>query len=75
MAENFYLDFSRDYRIKQISEVLQKAGEIKSVSKLEPENQLWGRFKLEGEQGLVEVFFTPERNARIQQLDVSNRKP
>ncbi|PXX30518.1 serine hydrolase [Arenibacter sp. ARW7G5Y1] len=76
LAENFYLDFSRKHRIDQIEEILQKAGKINSVSKLEPINQLRGRFKLEGDKGLVEIFFTltPEKNPKVQQLDVSFAK-
>lgn len=76
LAENFYLDFSRDHRMKRISNVLQKAGEIKSVSTLEPNNQLRGRFEIEGDKGLVEVFFTltPQKDPKIQQLDVSFKK-
>ena len=43
------------------------------VGELVPENQLRGRFRLDGEQGAIDVFFaiTPENPALIQQLDLT----
>jgi CubicO group peptidase (beta-lactamase class C family) len=75
LAENFYLDQSRERRITEIQEVLDRAGAIKSTSELEPGNQLRGNFKLEAEHGTIDIFFTltPERIPLVQQLDVSFR--
>ncbi len=73
LAENFYLDKSRDHRMSEIQEVLKKAGELKKINNMEPNNQLRGSFKIETENGVIEIFFTltPEKTPRVQQLDVS----
>jgi CubicO group peptidase (beta-lactamase class C family) len=70
VAENFFLDRSREDWIKRAHETLAQAGAIKSVGEIMPENQLRGTFPLVGEQGRVEVFFTltPEKNPRVQEL-------
>tara|TARA_R110002049_G_scaffold294274_1_gene480833 strand:+ start:20025 stop:21611 length:1587 start_codon:yes stop_codon:yes gene_type:complete len=73
LAENFYMDFSREHRISKIQDVLIKAGDILDTSILEPENQLRGKFKLEAKNGEITIFFTltPENVPKIQQLDLS----
>ncbi len=73
MAENFFMDFSRQRRRTEIEAILKQAGPIESVEALVPENQLRGSFKMKAANGQVSVFFTltPERDARVQQLDVS----
>jgi hypothetical protein len=70
LAENFYLDKSREYRKTEIQEILEKAGEIRNVEKLEPLNQLRGEFKIIAENGSVNVFFTltPEKDPKVQAL-------
>ncbi|XOV91721.1 MAG: serine hydrolase domain-containing protein [Bacteroidota bacterium] len=72
LAENFYLDKSRDHRIAEIQEILNQAGNIKEVLKIDPQNQLRGRFKMEAENGFINVFFTltPEKDPKVQQLNV-----
>lgn len=72
LAENFYLDRSREHRMTEIQEILDKAGQIRSIDPMEPLNQLRGRFKIQAENGAIEVFFTltPEREPKVQQLDV-----
>ena len=77
MAENFFMDFSRERRRKEIQAVLDQAGAIGSIGALEPENQLRGSFKMQAANGEVSVFFTltPEKEAKIQQLDVSFEAP
>lgn len=72
LAENFFLDKSRDHRKSQIKEVLDKAGSIQSIDGIVPHNQLRGTFKIISERGLVNVFFTltPEKTPKVQQLDV-----
>lgn len=72
MAENFFMDQSREHRRAEIEEVLEDAGAISSVGALEPENQLRGQFDMQAANGRVVVFFTltPERDPKVQQLDV-----
>lgn len=76
LAENFFLDRSKEHRYADYKAILAKAGEIKNVTLLQPENQLRGSFTLEGENGNVDIYFTltPEKDPKVQQLDV-NFKP
>ncbi|MFZ1788561.1 MAG: serine hydrolase domain-containing protein [Saprospiraceae bacterium] len=73
LAENFYLDKSRERRMKETKAVFAKAGKINSVESLIAENHLRGTYKLKTENGVVEVFFTltPEATPKVQQLDIS----
>lgn len=70
LAENFFLDRSREAWRKQSRETLERIGRVKSVGEVVPENQLRGTFPLVGEKGRVDVFFTltPEQTPRVQQL-------
>ncbi|MSU47998.1 MAG: class A beta-lactamase-related serine hydrolase [Opitutus sp.] len=70
VAENFFPDRSREAWATLSRETLAKAGAIKSVGAMTPQNQLRGTFSLVGENGLVNVFFTltPEIDPRVQQL-------
>ncbi|WP_276391771.1 serine hydrolase domain-containing protein [Eudoraea chungangensis] len=72
-AENFFLDESKKRRKEEIQKVLDKAGAIINIGKMNARNQLRGDFILEGDKGNVEVFFTlsPEKNPKIQHLDVN----
>ena len=71
-AENFFLDFSRDRRIKEYSQALAPIGNVTKVGEMKAINQLRGVFTLTGENGSAEVFFTmsPEKTPKVQQLDV-----
>ena len=73
LAENFYLDKSREDRISEIQEVLDKAGEIQNIEEMEPDNQLRGSFKLRAENGFIDIYFTltPEKYPKVQQLDLT----
>ena len=73
LAENFYLDKSREQRMSEIQEILDKAGTIQNIEKMEPINQLRGSFKLKAKNGFIDIFFTltPEKSSKVQQLDVS----
>ncbi|MEL7124288.1 MAG: serine hydrolase domain-containing protein [Bacteroidota bacterium] len=73
VAENFFLDKSLDHRLERINQVLSQAGAIERVTKIEPYNQLRGRFKMKAENGDINVFFTltPEKEPKVQRLDVS----
>jgi hypothetical protein len=70
LAPNFYLDLSRDKRVKEAEEALNHLGEILSVGPVTPENQLRGSFLLHGTQGNAEIFFTltPEPVPKVQWL-------
>lgn len=73
IAENFYLDTSRDRRMKEIQTVLEKAGPILSIEKMNPRNQLRGSFNIQAENGSIDIFFTltPEKIPKVQALYVS----
>ncbi len=73
LAENFYMDKSREYRMSEIQEVLNKAGDIQNTNEMEPSNQLRGNFKIQAEKGIIDIFFTltPEKYPKVQRLDVS----
>jgi CubicO group peptidase (beta-lactamase class C family) len=70
-AENFFPDKSLEMRRKTVQDLYAKAGKIVRIGELVPENQLRGRFLIEGEKANIDVFFTltPENPALIQQLD------
>lgn len=72
LAENFYLDRSRDHRKAEIDEIMRHAGNILSIDVIKALNQLRGWYEIKCENGIISVFFTltPERNPRIQQLNV-----
>ncbi len=70
IAENLYLDQSREARKQQIDEVLAQAGALGEIFEVEPYNKLRGYFKVRGENGDVRVFFTltPEKEPKVQRL-------
>ena len=76
LAENFYMDKSKEDRMIEIQEVMEKAGDIQSIEEIQPSNQLRGTFKLQAENGIIDIFFTlsPEKYPKVQQLDVSFQK-
>lgn len=76
-AENFFPDRSVTLRRQEAQALFSKIGKINSVGELMPENQLRGTFRLTGERGAIDVFFTltPENPALIQQLDLREVKP
>jgi CubicO group peptidase (beta-lactamase class C family) len=71
-AVNFFPDKSLDIRRKNSQQLFTKIGRIKKVTEIIPENQLRGKYHIEGENGTLEVYLTltPENPALIQQLDV-----
>lgn len=73
LAENFYLDQSRDSWIKISGEVFAKTGKIISSEPVVAENQLRGYFHLNGEKNKVQIYFTlsPELDPKIQQLELN----
>ncbi len=73
LAKNFYLDTSRNLRMSLIQEALDKAGKIETISEIVPGNQLRGQFKLNAENGIINIYFTltPEKYPMVQMLNVS----
>ncbi|MBT8322143.1 MAG: beta-lactamase family protein [Eudoraea sp.] len=71
LAENFYLDKSRDHRMEAWVAIWEQAGAIDSISDLTPYNQLRGDYKIYTKNGMVRVAFTlsPERDPKVQQLE------
>lgn len=76
-ADNFFLDHPRPERIKEAGERLAKIGKVISVAKLTAENRLRGSFPIVGEKGVLDVYFTltPERDPKVQQLDLTLQAP
>ena len=72
LAENFYLDSSREHRQQQAQAALDAIGPITGVEPIVPENQLRGTFRIRGEKGTLSVFFTlsPEYVPKVQALDI-----
>lgn len=57
-GENFFLDMPAALRQREAREVFEKAGPIRAVREIVPENQLRGTFVLEGTSADVSVYFT-----------------
>jgi hypothetical protein len=72
-GENFFLDHSREDWIKLSRDTLAKLGTVGSVGEIVPENQLRGTFKLNGENGAIDVSFTltPEATPKLQHLSLT----
>lgn len=71
-AENFFPDNPIDLLQQQCREVFAKAGKIRKVHPIVAENQLRGTFRIEGEQGNIDVYFTlsPENPPLIQEFRI-----
>lgn len=67
-AENFFADYFINVLKKEANAAFDKAGKIKRVLEVVAENQLRGRFVMEGEKANITVSFTltPENPALIQ---------
>jgi CubicO group peptidase (beta-lactamase class C family) len=76
-AENFFLDRSREDWIARSRAQLAAIGKVTAVGPIKAENQLRGSFPLVGERGTLEVRFTltPEREPKVQYLDIKAAKP
>ncbi|MSU53973.1 MAG: serine hydrolase [Opitutia bacterium] len=77
LAENFYLDRSRESWIAHTRTTLAAAGRLTATGPMIPENALRGTFTLTGETGLIDVFFTltPEATPKIQHVRLTPRTP
>jgi len=71
-AENFFLDRSSADWQQLIADRMAAIGRIKSIGEIEPENQMRGTFRVTGELGVIDVWFTlsPEREPKIQALEL-----
>ena len=72
LADNFYLDWSREHRMEEVGALMERMGEIKQVGPLIPQNQLRGTFEINGENGKLGVFFSlsPQEIPKVQMLNV-----
>ena len=72
LAENFYLDQSKESQVDHSNEIFEKVGTIDSIGEITAYNQLRGSFMIMGNQGDVEVFFTlsPEKDPKVQLIDL-----
>ncbi|MGZ5222190.1 MAG: serine hydrolase domain-containing protein, partial [Chitinophagaceae bacterium] len=72
-AENFFPDYPIDSLKKEAKELFAKAGKIIAVKEMKPENQLRGKFIIEGEKADIEIYFTlsPENPPLIQEYRIS----
>ena len=73
IAENLYMDESREKRMAHVQKIFEKAGKIKEVDKIKPWNQLRGIFKIHAEHGVIVVYFAlnPEKNSAVQDLYIT----
>lgn len=71
-AENFFLDYFEESLSSEAKAIFEKAGAIKGLKEIKPENNLRGTFTLEGENANIEVSFTltPENPALIQEYHI-----
>ncbi|MCZ2474324.1 beta-lactamase family protein [Aquirufa ecclesiirivi] len=69
-AINFFSDYFTPVLKSEAESLFSKVGAIKKVHDMIPENQLRGKFSIEGENGDLEVSFTlsPENPALIQEF-------
>ncbi|HEY0669359.1 MAG TPA: serine hydrolase domain-containing protein [Sphingobacteriaceae bacterium] len=75
-AENFFMDYSIDFLIKETKILFKQAGKIIHIRELIPENNLRGSFIMEGEHKDIEISFTltPENPPLIQEYRIKSRE-
>jgi len=75
LASNLFLDRSEEDRRIESQEMLLRAGKVVAVEPVEALNQLRGTFRIRGERGVIEVFFTlmPEKDPKVQELKLTFR--
>ncbi|MBU1820339.1 MAG: beta-lactamase family protein [Bacteroidetes bacterium] len=71
-ADNFFDDYSLEALKKESTALFEKAGKLVKIHEIIPENQLRGRYRLEGEKADLMVYFTltPETQPLIQQFRI-----
>ncbi len=75
-AENFFLDYFPEKLAAEAKAIFGKIGTIRAIQEIEPENNLRGTFRIDGEKGSLKVYFTlsPENPALIQEYHISETK-
>jgi hypothetical protein len=75
-SENFFIDFPIDSLRKEASALFAKAGDVIRIGDIVPENQLRGRFVIEGTNTDIEVYFTlmPDNPPLIQDYRIRERQ-
>lgn len=71
-SENFFSDYFVDSLRKEAISLFNRAGRILLIGEMIPDNQLRGRFEIEGEKATLQIRFTlsPENPALIQQYSI-----
>ena len=71
-AVNFFADYFTETLKKEATDIFEKAGAIKKINEVVPENQLRGYFIVEGEKANINISFTltPENPALIQEYHI-----
>jgi len=71
-AVNFFADYFTESLKKEAVEIFEKAGAIKKINEVVPENQLRGYFIVEGAKANIQISFTltPENPALIQEYHI-----
>ncbi|CAF3410100.1 unnamed protein product [Rotaria socialis] len=72
-AENFFLDKSLELRKEALHELLSQTGKILTIGKFISKNSLRGQFRVECEQGTIQIVFSlsPENPPLIQELKLT----
>jgi CubicO group peptidase (beta-lactamase class C family) len=75
-AENFFPDNPIGMLRQQARELFAKAGAIKEVKPMKPENNLRGSFDVIGENATLRIYFTlsPEHDPKIQEYRITEIK-
>lgn len=75
-AENFFPDNPVGMLRQQAKELFAKAGAIKEVKPMKPENNLRGSFDIIGEKATLRIYFTlsPEHDPKIQEYRIMEIK-
>jgi CubicO group peptidase (beta-lactamase class C family) len=73
LADNFFLDRSREQWMTLSKGLFDEAGRVVSIGRLEPRNLLRGSISLEAERGRLDVAFTltPQADPRIQEVTMA----
>lgn len=77
VAENFFLDRSREDWMAEARKHFATIGKVMSVGAIKPQNRLRGTFPVVGEKGTLDVSFTltPEKDPKVQELNIAPAAP
>jgi len=76
-ADNFFLDLDRAHWQRQLDQLRQKHGQLRSEGTLMPENWLRGRWRMTGKRGWCSVWISlaPTTPPRIQAMEIQSMLP